>query len=211
VAYQRLGPKFTGLLVFQLSARRHRLKLIQIPCTKKRALPSLIETPMERPFLFGTGSLVMWQRIRSMFAPAEPPAGDPPRSRITIVSILLEDQDRSLLAKVSQANQWDVVFAKTCDEARLVSEQIKPQIILVDRDLAEGDWRQSLLACASSSGACTMLISRVADDYLWNEVVSNGGYDVLRKPLREQDVLRAVKFAWSYWNSARRAAASAKK
>jgi DNA-binding NtrC family response regulator len=154
----------------------------------------------------------MWQRIRSMFAPAEPPVGDQPRSRITIVSILLEDQDRSLLAKVSQGNPWDVIFAKTCAEARQVSEQIKPHIILLDRDLAEGDWRQSLSACASSSaGVCTMLISKVADDYLWNEVVSNGGYDVLRKPLREQDVLRAVKFAWSYWNSARRAAASARK
>jgi DNA-binding response OmpR family regulator len=154
----------------------------------------------------------MWQRIRSMFAPADSPASDPAPSRITIVSILLEDQDRSLLATVSQTNPWDVVFVKTCAEAEQVSEQIKPHIILLDRDLAEGDWRQSLSACASSSGgACTMLISRVADDYLWNEVVSNGGYDVLRKPLREQDVLRAVKFAWFYWNSARQAAASAKK
>lgn len=52
-----------------------------------------------------------------------------------------------------------------------------------------------------------MLISPVADDYLWNEVVSNGGYDVLAKPLRQQDVLRAVKFAWSYLNSTRQAAA----
>jgi FixJ family two-component response regulator len=51
-----------------------------------------------------------------------------------------------------------------------------------------------------------MLVSRVADDNLWNEVVCNGGYDVLRKPLRQPDVLRAVKFAWSYWNSLRQAA-----
>ena len=92
-----------------------------------------------------------------------------------------------------------------------MAERLKPQIILLDRDLADGDWRNSLSACASASaGACTLLISRVADDYLWNEVVCNGGYDVLRKPLREQDVLRAVKFAWSYWNSARPAASSLK-
>ena len=150
----------------------------------------------------------MWQRIRSMFVPAEPAANNPPRSRITILSILLDDQDRSLIAKVSHVNQWDAVFAKTCAEARQVSERIKAHIILLDRDLAEGDWRNSLSDCASSSaGACTLLISKVADDYLWNEVVCNGGYDVFRKPLREQDVLRAVKFAWSYWNSARQAAA----
>jgi DNA-binding NtrC family response regulator len=172
---------------------------------------------MERPFLFGTGSVVMWQRIRSMFVPAEPQPSDAPRSRITIVSVLLDDQDRSLITEVCFENQWDVFFAKTCAEARQVSEQIKPHIILLDRDLADGDWRSSLTACASSAaGACTLLISRVADDYLWNEVVCNGGYDVLRKPLRRPDVLRAVKFAWSYWNSTNRnstkqAAASPKK
>ena len=154
----------------------------------------------------------MWQRIRSIFVPAEARPSDAPRPRITIVSILLEDRDRSLIAQVCCQNQWDVFFVKTCAEARQVSEQIKPHIILLDRDLADGDWRNSLSACASASpGACTMLISRVTDDYLWNEVVCNGGYDVLPKPLREKDVLRAVKFAWSYWNSARQAAASPKK
>jgi DNA-binding response OmpR family regulator len=147
-----------------------------------------------------------------MFVPAEPQTAEPqpnnaPRLRITIVSVLLDDQDRSLIAELCFENQWDVFFAKTCDEARQVSEQIKPHVILLDRDLVDGDWRNSLSACAASSaGACTMLISRVADDYLLNEVVSNGGYDVLPKPLREQDVLRAVKFAWSYWNSTKQSA-----
>ncbi len=147
----------------------------------------------------------MWQRIRSLFAAPVAPPSEAPRSRITIVS-LLDDQDRSLIKELCNEKQWDVFFAKTCAEARQASEQIQPQIILIDRDLADGDWRGSLSACASSSaGACALLISKVADDYLWNEVVCNGGYDVLRKPLREPDVLRAVKFAWSYWNSARQA------
>jgi hypothetical protein len=44
----------------------------------------------------------------------------------------------------------------------------------------------------------------VVDTYLWNEVVSKGGFDVLSKPLREDDVVRAVRLAWSYWNSATR-------
>jgi DNA-binding response OmpR family regulator len=160
----------------------------------------------------------MWQAIRSFFmrkgsaVQAETHHADSRRSRVTIVSILLEDQDRSLIAEVCYQNQWDVFFAKTCAEARQVSEQIKPHVILLDRDLADGDWRNSLSACAASSaGACTMLISRVTDDYLWNEVVCNGGYDVLPKPLREQDVLRAVKFAWSYWNSTRQSAPTLRK
>jgi len=47
------------------------------------------------------------------------------------------------------------------------------------------------------------------DDYLWNEVVRRGGYDVLSKPLREEDLMRAIKLAWAYWNSAARRRAHA--
>jgi hypothetical protein len=208
--YQNPAQQITIQLVFQIRGERPKLGLIKSPVQKTGALfPH--RNPLERPFHLGTGSVVMWQRIRSLFAPPAAQPGDAPRSRITIVS-LLEDHDRSLIAGVCNENQWDVFFAKTCAEARQASEQIKPQIILIDRDLADGDWRRSLSVCASSSaGACALLISKVADDYLWNEVVCNGGYDVLRKPLREPDVLRAVKFAWSYWNSARQAAVKPKK
>ena len=75
-------------------------------------------------------------------------------------------------------------------KTRQVSEQIKAHIILLDRDLAEGDWRNSLSASASlSAGACTLLISKVADEYLWNEVVCNVILMSCTKP--EQDILRA--------------------
>ena len=173
------------------------------------------------------GQVVMWLDPRSIFtslasALRKSKRGSRPsvvpsdktlqRDRVKIVSILLEDHDRSLIAEVSRQNRWDVFFARTCAEACQVSAQIRPHVILVDRDLADGDWRTSLYACAaSSSGACIMLISPVADDYLWNEVLSNGGYDVLAKPLRQQDVLRAVKFAWSYLNSTRQTPATARK
>jgi len=78
----------------------------------------------------------MWQAIRSFFmrkgsaVPAETHHADSRRSRVTIVSVLLEDQDRSLIAEVCYQNQWYVFFAKTCAEARQVSEQIKPHVIL---------------------------------------------------------------------------------
>jgi len=55
----------------------------------------------------------------------------------------------------------------------------------------------------SSGGnhACIFLVSKVADDYLWNEVVRRGGYDVISKPLRHDELERAAKLAWTYWSS----------
>jgi hypothetical protein len=49
---------------------------------------------------------------------------------------------------------------------------------------------------------CAILISDVTDDNLWNEVVLWGGHEVLVTPLREENVLRAIRLAWLYWNSA---------
>ena len=67
------------------------------------------------------------------------------------------------------------------------------------------------LLSAVSAGACILLISRVVDDYLWNDVVMSGRYDVLRSPLREDDVVRNVRLAWSYWNCTHPAAPAAAK
>jgi DNA-binding response OmpR family regulator len=131
---------------------------------------------------------------------------------IRIVSVLEGAEDRCLLDDVSARNQWDIFFANACDEACRLSDRLKPAVILFDRDVAGADWRQAVSSLASVSGsACILLISRVADNYLWNEVVSNGGYDVLPKPLREDEVLRAVRLAWSYWKGVRRAGAIARK
>jgi AmiR/NasT family two-component response regulator len=134
------------------------------------------------------------------------------RDIISIVSLFGAVQDRRVAEEAGGQNHWEMVFANGCDEARVLSDRIKPQIILFDRDAAGADWRQEVSVLATASGgACVLLISTVADDNLWNEVVLNGGYDVLRKPLREADLLRAVKLAWSYWNGIRQIATMTKK
>jgi DNA-binding response OmpR family regulator len=133
-------------------------------------------------------------------------------SRITILCVPGTEPDRQLLDDISRRNHWNTSFASTSNEARESLKQSKPQIILIDRDVDGKDWRFAVSSLAAASGgACVLLISRVIDDYLWNEVVTNGGYDVLRKPLNENEVLRNVKLAWSYWSGTRPADPVAKK
>jgi DNA-binding response OmpR family regulator len=127
-----------------------------------------------------------------------------PTSRIAILSVIRNLPDRLLLDEISRRNGWDMVFALTNAEAQDLLKQLRPQIILLDREIQGQDWRQAVSSLtAASGGACVLLVSRVIDDYLWNEVVMNGGYDVLRAPLSEADVLRNVRLAWSYWNGTR--------
>lgn len=122
---------------------------------------------------------------------------------LTVICLLDENQDRSLMTDLCQRNKWELFFVAKREEAERVLRELKPQIMLFDRDIAGRDWREFVTGFAATSpGACIMLVSKVIDDNLWNDLVLNGGYEVLRKPLREEDVSRAVKMAWSYWSSA---------
>jgi DNA-binding response OmpR family regulator len=151
----------------------------------------------------------MWPALHRLVWKRKEASSNPP---VTVICFLSEEQDRSLMTDLCRRQRWDVFFSATRQEAGHALQELKPQIMLFDRDLAGQDWREFVTCfAAASGGTCIMLVSKVIDDSLWNELVSNGGYEVLRKPLREEEVSRAVKMAWTYWSSAVKRAASLKK
>jgi CheY-like chemotaxis protein len=135
----------------------------------------------------------MWRMIYSFFTSKETvPA------RAAIVALVVSEQDRGVL----RGSGPDVRFAESCAEAGALSERLRSPIILFDRDWPGTEWRTAVASLAASPhGACVVLLSGVSDDYLRQEVIRMGGYDVLPKPLRAENVQRAVKLALSYWNS----------
>jgi CheY-like chemotaxis protein len=127
---------------------------------------------------------------------------------ITVIGLIASEEDRRRLTGICSRNGWNLLFVDTSEEARIALHNLKVPVILCDRDLPGKGWRETVEDLASSPHrACIILVSGVVDTYLWNEVVRTGGFDVLSKPLREDDVVRAVRLAWSYWNSATRTVA----
>ncbi len=130
---------------------------------------------------------------------------DRPSARLTVIGLIAGERERRILAAVCSRNRWNAVLADTCQEARSELDRIEAPVVLCDRDLAGENWRRAVETLAASpQPSCILLLSSVVDDYLRNEVVRSGGYDVLRKPLREDEVVRAVRLAWTFWSSARR-------
>jgi CheY-like chemotaxis protein len=126
-----------------------------------------------------------------------------PLSAVLIVALIISEQDRALLRNVAIPRGIDVRFTESCSEAWTIANQLQAPVILCDRDLPGTEWRDVMQILASApQHPSVILTSRVVDDYLWQEVIRNGGYDVLPKPLREEDVVRSVRLAWSYWSSA---------
>jgi DNA-binding NtrC family response regulator len=73
-------------------------------------------------------------------------------------------------------------------------------VVVCERDLPGCDWKDVLEVTASSPNPPPVIVtSRLADEYLWSEVINLGGFDVLAKPLDKQEVSRVLNFAWEHW------------
>jgi len=158
----------------------------------------------------------MWRALHSFLAEAPKKVrGDrqrPNRStdrnaptitpRISIVALVVSDHDRQVLTFVSNREPVDIHFAESHVDAREAMHRLNAPVILYDRDWPDEDWRTTVRTLASSPHrSCVILASRVADDYLWQELIRCGGYELLAKPFRPDDVTRALKLASSYWRS----------
>jgi DNA-binding NtrC family response regulator len=110
-------------------------------------------------------------------------------TRAALLIAGLEDEDRQTLTRAANRFGCYLVGAGTIREAiRLVQGCVVP-VIVCSRDLPDGDWREFLdLAAAWISPAKVIVVSRLADNRLWSEVLNLGGYDLLASPLDEREV-----------------------
>ena len=75
--------------------------------------------------------------------------------------------------------------------------ETRPHVVICERHLQDGDWRDVLTVLTSFQNLWPLVVtSRLADEYLWAEVLNLGGYDVLAKPLDVSEVCWTVNRAW---------------
>jgi len=128
--------------------------------------------------------------------------------RASIVALLLNHEDRQALTSIADQESLQVHFAESRVEAWDAMTRLDSPVILYDRDWPGAEWRSTVQTFASSpQRSCVILASCVADDYLWQELIRYGGYDLLAKPFQTGDLRRALTLALSYWKSARAAGA----
>ncbi len=122
--------------------------------------------------------------------------------RATLVALTLDPRDRQLLADLGGENGWKIHVTGDLDEAGSMVHRLRAPVALCDREAPDGNWRSAVRALASPGHEpCVIVCAKRVDDYLWEEVIRNRGYDILAKPLREYEVTRIVGLALSFWNS----------
>src|ERR1700730_16463131 len=111
---------------------------------------------------------------------------------LAVLAILTSQADRAQLESIFQKAGWRIVFADAIEDIQPIP------IVLYDRDFPGAALRQAIQQLSSNPHPRKVILaSFVADDYLWEEVIHFGGYDILPKPFRESEVLHTMQFAWA--------------
>jgi DNA-binding NtrC family response regulator len=123
---------------------------------------------------------------------------------VQLVAIIQDPDDSKSLEQIAASYGWKISIVGSSDAAVAFLKEQPTPLVICDRDLSSEAWSDVLGKIAAQPQAvCVLLASRVADQYLWNQVIQHHGYDLVVKPFQPEELRRAVTFAWSWrgWTS----------
>ena len=120
------------------------------------------------------------------------PASQLPPERISLLAIDPDREDCQLLLDILGDGDWNIHGASSLREATALLNESVPDLILCERDLPDGTWRDVFRRLVGQRRPPVVVVSRNADERLWAEVLNLGGYDLLLKPYDSGEVRRMV-------------------
>ncbi len=134
-----------------------------------------------------------------------------PERVVTVLAVSPSDEDHLFLRETFSHTNWQIDSARSWAEARASLAGHSMPVVLCESELEPGvTWKDVLAGLSARPHPPALVVtSRLADEYLWAEVLNLGGYDVLMKPFEASEVLRVVSLAWLNWKNSRERAALA--
>ena len=115
----------------------------------------------------------------------------------TALLISPDDEDHEVLNALFQHNSWILQRTYSVKSASALLNEGTTSVVITERDLPIGDWKGVLDVIHRLPRAPLLIvISRLADDYLWAEALNLGAYDVLAKPIDQAEAARVLTSAW---------------
>lgn len=115
-------------------------------------------------------------------------------ARFSVLSVSPMPEDHLMLRQVLDSALWKVSGVATRHSAieRLRASAVS--VIVCESVLDDGTWKDILDYNQAGSHAPPLIVtSRLADEYLWAEVLNLGGYDVLPKPFNDREVRHVLQ------------------
>jgi DNA-binding NtrC family response regulator len=111
-----------------------------------------------------------------------------------LLAVSSDPQDPEVLE--TNLKGWSVRRAVSCTDALSMVRQSACDVIICDKDLPDGGWRDLLAGLGALKNALPLVVmANAADESLWAEVLRDGGFDLLAKPLEHGEVCRVLPSA----------------
>ena len=89
-----------------------------------------------------------------------------------------------------------VLHSPGCRQALAHLSDSRISVVICETLLPDGSWKDLLASMAREEASSVLVVtSKVADEWLWAEVLNLGGYDVLAQPFDREEVTRVVRSA----------------
>lgn len=125
-----------------------------------------------------------------------------PDRTVMVLEISPFESDHATLKRIFSHSNWKLHISRSCSEAMSLLKRKLIPVVLCERDLPDGTWKDIVESTAQAANPPAVIVSsRLADDHLWSEVLNSGGYNVLSKPFNESEVYRDVSLAWLHWKA----------
>lgn len=119
-----------------------------------------------------------------------------PEEVVSALAVVCHHPELTFLRDVFGVTGWSLYEASSVTEALTSMKRRPVDIVVTDRDLPDGRWRDLLDAFKTMPVPPPLIVtSRLADEYLWAEVLNEGGYDVLAQPFEAEEVIRVISAA----------------
>ncbi len=113
-----------------------------------------------------------------------------------LLLVLPEAEDSLRVGGALEETKCPLRSACCIKEALRQVGQHAPGVILCERDLPDGTWKDLWEVVREHTIAPSFIVtSRLADECLWAEVLNLGAYDVLMKPFEPAEVRRVIQSA----------------
>jgi DNA-binding NtrC family response regulator len=120
--------------------------------------------------------------------------------RISILAVSPREEDHRSLEAILRRSNWALHTASTIAEALRLVQTTVVSVIVSERYLPDGSWKDLLKSMeAGGFPQRVIVISAIADDSLWCEVLNLGGFDLLLKPLEPFELFRVASLANRSW------------
>jgi DNA-binding NtrC family response regulator len=118
----------------------------------------------------------------------------------TVLFLSASPQHHESLGAALEGSRWRLESARTSSEARLVLQRQSIGVLITERLLPDGlSWKDLAGEMAGISYVPIVVVApRAAAERLSEEVLADGGFEVLGRPSSRAELLRMLSAAWRF-------------